>query len=96
MSARSSTDGEYLVRFLDDPGPIKLPLSPAHYIDIPVFAGFLIQFSWGDFPGNSPRGFDVAPAGCGTMSIPHARVGFRTWRLLVRFCDRLGFHSRCF
>ena len=30
ISARTSTDGEYLVRFLDDPGPIKLPLSPAH------------------------------------------------------------------
>ena len=31
ISARTSTDGEYLVRFRDDPGPIKLPLSPAHY-----------------------------------------------------------------
>ena len=30
-SARTTTNGEYLVRFLDDPGPIKLPLSPAHY-----------------------------------------------------------------
>ena len=31
ISARTSTKQEYLVRFLDDPGPIKLPLSPAHY-----------------------------------------------------------------
>ena len=31
ISARTSIDEEYLVRFLDDPGPIKLPLSPAHY-----------------------------------------------------------------
>ena len=31
FSARTSIDGEYLVRFLDDPGPIKLPLSPAHH-----------------------------------------------------------------
>ena len=32
-SARATTDGEcsYLVRFLDDPGPIKLPLFPFHY-----------------------------------------------------------------
>ena len=31
ISARTSIGGEYLVRFLDDPGPIKLPLSLAHY-----------------------------------------------------------------
>ena len=31
ISARTSSDGEYLVLFLDDRGPIKLPLSPAHY-----------------------------------------------------------------
>ena len=31
ISSRTSTDGEYLVRFLDDPGPIKRPLSPAPY-----------------------------------------------------------------
>ena len=31
MSYRSSTDGEYLVRFLGDPEPIKLPLSPVNY-----------------------------------------------------------------
>ena len=30
ICACTSTDGEYLVRFLDDAGPIKLPLSPAH------------------------------------------------------------------
>ena len=30
-SATTPTDGVYLVRFLDDPGPIKLPLSPARY-----------------------------------------------------------------
>ena len=29
--ARTFIDGEYLVRLLDDPGPIKLPLSPVHY-----------------------------------------------------------------
>ena len=29
--ARTTTDGEYFVRVLDDPGPIKLPLSPNHY-----------------------------------------------------------------
>ena len=130
-----------MVRFLDDPGPIKLPLSPAHtarlrqevfkvpgafnsvgvdqshagfkvtYINLevgtwlvegqattaleyldPVFPflnfassedirfcfGFFVQFSWGDYPGNSPPGFDVVPAGWGTMSIPRARLGFRT------------------
>ena len=31
ISTRTSIDGEYLVRFLGDPGPIKRPLSPAHY-----------------------------------------------------------------
>ena len=31
ISARTFIDEEYLVRFLDDPGPTKLPLSPAHY-----------------------------------------------------------------
>ena len=31
ISATTPTDGVYLVRFLDDPGPIKLPLSPARY-----------------------------------------------------------------
>ena len=31
ISARTSIDGEYLVRFLDDPGPIKLRVSPTHY-----------------------------------------------------------------
>ena len=30
-SARTTEDGVYLVRRLDDPGPIKLPLSPARY-----------------------------------------------------------------
>ena len=28
ISASTTEDGVYLVRFLDDPGPIKLPLSP--------------------------------------------------------------------
>ena len=125
FSARTSIDGEYLVRFLNDPGPIKLPLSPAHHTtstggvqgswclqlcrgrsatrgiqsnvhqcrgagvasrrsghhcprvfdpvfpvlnfassgDIRFCSGFFIQFSWRDFPGNSPPEFDVAPAG---------------------------------
>ena len=31
ISARTTTDGEYSERFLDDPGPTKLLLSPAHY-----------------------------------------------------------------
>ena len=31
ISARTTEDGVYLVRLLDDPGPIKLPLSPARY-----------------------------------------------------------------
>ena len=31
IGARTSIDGEYLVRFVDDAGPIKLPLSPAHH-----------------------------------------------------------------
>ena len=31
ISATTPTDGVYLLRFLDDPGPIKLPLSPARY-----------------------------------------------------------------
>ena len=31
ISATTPTDGVYLVRFLDDPGPIKLPLSPARH-----------------------------------------------------------------
>ena len=31
ISARTSIDGECLVRFLDDPELIKLPLSPSHY-----------------------------------------------------------------
>ena len=31
ISASTTDDGVYLVRFLDDPGPIKLPLSPAGY-----------------------------------------------------------------
>ena len=31
ISARTSIDGDYLARFLDDLGPIKLPLPPAHY-----------------------------------------------------------------
>ena len=32
ISASTPTDGVYLVRFLDDPGRIKLPLAPAHYV----------------------------------------------------------------
>ena len=31
ISARTTEDGVYLVRLLDDPGPIKLPLPPARY-----------------------------------------------------------------
>ena len=31
ISASATEDGVYLVRFLDDPGPIKLPLPPARY-----------------------------------------------------------------
>ena len=31
ISASTTEDGVYLVRFLDDPGPIKLPLFPARY-----------------------------------------------------------------
>ena len=31
ISARTTEDKVYLVRFLDDPGPIKLPLLPALY-----------------------------------------------------------------
>ena len=31
ISASTNADGVYLVRFLDDPGPIKLPLPPARY-----------------------------------------------------------------
>ena len=31
ISASTTEDRVYLVRFLDDPGPIKLPLSPARY-----------------------------------------------------------------
>ena len=31
ISARTTEDGVYQVRRLDDPGPIKLPLSPARY-----------------------------------------------------------------
>ena len=31
ISASTTTKGVYLVRFLDDPGPIKLPLPPARY-----------------------------------------------------------------
>ena len=31
IGASTPTDGVYLVRFLDDPGPIKLPLAPARY-----------------------------------------------------------------
>ena len=42
ISARTSTAGEYLVRFLDDPGPIKLPLSPAHY----TTSSGRVQGSW--------------------------------------------------
>ena len=32
ISARTATDREYFVRFLDDPKPIKLSLSPASYM----------------------------------------------------------------
>ena len=31
ISARTTTDGDYLVLLQDGPGPIKLPLSPARY-----------------------------------------------------------------
>ena len=31
ISASTTADGVHLVRFLDDPGPIKLPLTPACY-----------------------------------------------------------------
>ena len=31
INASTTGDGVYLVRFLDDPGAIKLPLSPARY-----------------------------------------------------------------
>ena len=31
ISASTTEDGVYLVRFLDDPEPIKLPLPPARY-----------------------------------------------------------------
>ena len=40
--------------------------------DIRFGSWFFIQFSWGDFSGKSPPGFDVAPAGWGTRSIPRA------------------------
>ena len=31
ISANTTADGVYLVRFKDDPDPIKLPLPPARY-----------------------------------------------------------------
>ena len=31
ISVKTTEDGVYLVRFFDDPGPIKLPLSPVRY-----------------------------------------------------------------
>ena len=31
ISASTTEDGVFLVRFLDDPGPIKLPIPPARY-----------------------------------------------------------------
>ena len=31
ISARTATNGGYLVRFLDDPGPTKRPVPPARY-----------------------------------------------------------------
>ena len=31
INASTAENGVYLVRFLDDPGPIKLPLPPARY-----------------------------------------------------------------
>ena len=31
ISASTTDDGVYLIRILDDPGPIKLPLPPARY-----------------------------------------------------------------
>ena len=51
-----------------------------------------------DFPGSSPPGFDVAPAGWGTMSIPRVRFfgGGVVHSVLVRFCDCVGFCSRGF
>ena len=41
-SASTTTDGIYLVRFLDEPGPIKLPRSPARYAS----STGAIQGSW--------------------------------------------------
>ena len=31
ISARTTKNGGYMLRYLDDPGPIKLPLTPARY-----------------------------------------------------------------
>ena len=42
MSAGTTEDGVYLVRFLDDPGPIKLPLFPARY----TTSGGAVRGSW--------------------------------------------------
>ena len=42
ISASTTTKGVYLVRFLDDPGPIKLPLPPARYTTLTG----LVRGSW--------------------------------------------------
>ena len=42
ISVRTSTVGVLLVRFLDDPGSIKLPLPPAHLL---VRSNYLLLFS---------------------------------------------------
>ena len=42
--------------------------------DVRFGSVFFIQFSWGDIPGYSPPGFDVAPIGWGTTSIPSSSL----------------------
>ena len=61
ISANTTEDGVYLVQFLDDPGPINLPLSPARY----TTSTGAVRGSWclqvheaSAFPGGIQRNVD--------------------------------------
>ena len=43
VSASTTEDKVYLVRFLDDPGPIKLPLLPGRYTPGAVRGSWCLQ-----------------------------------------------------
>ena len=83
ISARTTEDGVYLVRFLDDSGPIKLPLPPARYTT-----------STGDVRGSWCLQVHVASAFLRGIQ-RNVGVNFKAWPSLVDF-QAAAAASTCF